>query len=175
TAAAGWSLAWVAGLAARLGDGALAGHAVERLLATSIAPNLFDLHPPRLFQIDGNFGITAAIAEALLQSHNGVLRLLPALPPSWPDGDVRGLRARGGLTVGLSWRQGALTGAELHAARDTTVDLHLPERAGNPVLTDEQGNPVTAVAVPGDARRFRVRLPAGSRHRLSYPGPDTGH
>ncbi|MFI9364492.1 glycosyl hydrolase family 95 catalytic domain-containing protein [Kitasatospora sp. NPDC053057] len=174
----GWSLAWVAALAARLGDGALAGHAVERLLATSIAPNLLDLHPPRLFQIDGNLGITAAIAESLLQSHNGILRLLPALPPSWPDGDVRGLRARGGLTVGLSWRRGMLTGAELRAARDTTVDLYLPERGGLPVVTDEEGNLAAGVevaAVAGDARRLRLRLAAGSRHRLSYPGPDVGH
>ncbi|MEU9044243.1 MULTISPECIES: glycoside hydrolase family 95 protein [unclassified Kitasatospora] len=171
----GWSLAWVAALAARLGDGALTGHAVERLLATSIAPNLFDLHPPRLFQIDGNFGITAAIAEALLQSHNGILRLLPALPPSWPSGDVRGLRARGGFTIGLSWRQGVLTGAELRAARDTTVDLYLPERAGHPVMTDDRGDLVAVAAVPGDARRLRVHLPAGGCRRLSYPVPDIGH
>ncbi|MFD0275208.1 glycoside hydrolase N-terminal domain-containing protein [Kitasatospora sp. NPDC127111] len=165
----GWSLAWVAALAARLGDGALVGHAVERLLATSTAPNLFDLHPPRLFQIDGNFGITAAIAETLLQSHNGVLRLLPALPPSWPDGDVRGLRARGGLTVGLSWRQGVLAGAELRATRATTVDLYLPERAGAPVPADREGSGAVLVAVADDPRRHRLHLPAGRRCRLSFP------
>ncbi|WP_243436594.1 glycoside hydrolase family 95-like protein [Streptomyces sp. FH025] len=105
------------------------------------------------------------------------LRLLPALPPARPSGDVHGLRARGGLTVGLSWRRGLLTGAELRAARDTTVDLYLPERHGRPVLTDHEGRPVASVAVPGDARRFRVRLSAGGRYRLAYPdpGPDVGH
>ncbi|MER7581144.1 glycoside hydrolase family 95 protein [Kitasatospora sp. NPDC097691] len=166
----GWSLAWVAALAARLGHGPLAGQAVDRLLATSVAANLFDLHPPQLFQIDGNFGITAAIAEMLLQSHNGIVRLLPALPPSWPDGDVQGLRARGGITVGLSWRGGALTGAELRTVRDVAVDLHLPERTVGPVAPQQEGG-AELVPVPGDPRRFRLRLPAGGRCRLSYPGP----
>lgn len=162
----GWSLAWVAALAARLGDGALAGHAVERLCVTSIAPNLFDLHPPQLFQIDGNFGITGAIAEMLMQSHNGILRLLPALPPSWPDGHVRGLRARGGITVSLSWRQGRLTTAELRAARERTVELHLPEGAGRPVVTDQAGNAVAPVR--------RLRIPADGCYRLSFPPSTDG-
>ncbi|MFI1172894.1 glycosyl hydrolase family 95 catalytic domain-containing protein [Streptomyces melanogenes] len=165
----GWSLAWVAALAARLGDGALAGQAVERLVSTSIAPNLFDLHPPRLFQIDGNFGATAAIAEMLLQSHNGVLRLLPALPPSWPDGDVHGLRARGALTVGLSWRQGVLTGAEIRAVRDTAVELLLPEGAGHPEPVGQDERTAAPVRIPGDPRRYRLHLEAGSSRRFSFP------
>jgi len=170
----GWSLAWVAALAARLGDGALAGHAVERLLATSVAPNLFDLHPPRLFQIDGNFGLTAAIAEMLLQSHNGVLRLLPALPPSWPDGEVRGLRARGGATVGLTWRQGALTDADLRTVRDGTVELRLPEGAGRPVVTGPDGDAITPTRVSGDVRQLRLDVRAGVNYRLSFPAGRAG-
>ncbi|PBC70347.1 hypothetical protein BX265_7764 [Streptomyces sp. TLI_235] len=170
----GWSLAWVAALAARLGDGALAGHAVERLLATSVAPNLFDLHPPRLFQVDGNFGITAAIAEMLLQSHNGILRLLPALPPSWPDGEVRGLRARGGAVVDLTWRQGSLTGADLRTERDGTVDIRLPDGSGRPVVTGPAGGKVVPDGVCDDGRQLRFALRAGVHYRLSFPAGRSG-
>ena len=127
----GWSAAWIVCLRARFLDGAKASEAVAHLLTQSTRGNLLDTHPwgngGFVFQIDGNFGGPAGIAEMLLQSHEGEVALLPALSPDWPQGRIRGLRARGGLTVDIAWKDAKATNAELRATNSGEFVLRLPK------------------------------------------------
>ena len=112
----GWSRAWMVNFYARLLNGNQSLYHVNQLMQNQITRNLFDLHPPHIFQIDGNLGVTAGIAEMLIQSHEpGVIRLLPALPDQWRNGVIKGIKARGNFEVDMQWENGDLSKVRIKA------------------------------------------------------------
>ncbi len=147
-----WTWPWRCALWARLGEPEKAHHMVRSLLTYNTLPNLFTVHPP--FQMDGNFGITAALCEMLVQSHAGEIALLPALPQAWPAGSVKGLRARGGFEVALAWQAGKLTRAEIRST------------LGGPCVVRFGAKTATLATQPGHAYAFDGMLQSISARPL---------
>lgn len=171
----GWSRAWKIALWARLGDGDHARHLLKQALNYTsmtgnsmdvrhggVYENLLDAHPP--FQIDGNFGATAGIAEMLLQSHLGFIELLPALPKAWSSGAISGLRAAGDFTLGFKWNNGRITQATIHSGSGLPLQI-MGKALGHYNLVDHSGKVIRGKRTK-QAHVMRYPTQKGKTYRL---------
>jgi len=164
----GWSRSWIINCMARLEDGEAAYANVLQLIRQSTRHNLFDvcgLKENAPFQIDGNLGGPSGLIEMLLQSHAGVVRLLPALPKAWPEGSFSGLRARGGLEIDLEWKNGRVTRAEIRCSRSGKVSLALP--IGQSVVSVKRDGKTIAQRIDGN-KNYSIHAENGAKYSLIF-------
>ncbi len=166
----GWSRAWAIGLWARLLDGDMAWESLKMLIEHSTGANLFDTHPAHegsIFQIDGNFGTTAGIAEMLLQSHDNEIAFLPALPKAWQEGSVEGLCARGGLEVNVAWKKDGAVSAEVLALQTGRHTFRVPK--GRKLSRVSNATGATQQRTPGnDPQTFFLGIEQGQLYRFEF-------
>ena len=165
----GWSRAWKVNFWARLRDGDHAHGLLAGLLRDSTLPNLWDTHPP--FQIDGNFGAIAGMTEMLLQSRDGEIDILPALPSNWPSGEVDGLRARGDVTVDIVWHDGLAQSVVLRAGHTGPLTIRSTILAADFELTDQTSGKAVAMDGHGPDRWFAARAGHTYLLRRNMVGP----
>jgi alpha-L-fucosidase 2 len=164
-AGTGWSKAWKMGFWARLYDGDHAHLLLAQLIKENAMANLWDAYVGPPFQIDGNFGATAGVAEMLLQSHGGFVDILPALPHAWDEGAVHGLRARGDVAVDITWRKGRVRSFTLAAGKSGMLRVRSSAFEGRfSVVETGTGKPVT---ITGSGAIRMIEMEPGRRYKVT--------